>query len=265
MVSLSIGCTGTLIDHDTVLTAKHCTLYLTPDEITVGFHHIDNDGTPDVTVGVSAITHVSDTMNTLDGEDVSLLTLSAPAPVGITPVRLWDGDATGMVADTAGFGFNGVGSAGHGDTGDGLRWAGRNVIDLIGAALDEQGNPLPGSSNILNTDFDDGSAINNILGVVGSSALPLPLEATTAFGDSGGPLIVDINGEGLIVGVLSSGTTDDSVYGDVSWWTGTGPFRPQIEAAGGQFVPEPTALTAMAIVAMGLTARRRERSWIIAP
>ncbi|MFK7960818.1 MAG: hypothetical protein AB8G96_09860, partial [Phycisphaerales bacterium] len=35
---------------------------------------------------------------------------------------------------------------------------------------------------------------------------------------------------------LSGGTTSTSVYGDISWWTGTAVFRNAIEARGGEFV-----------------------------
>ena len=120
-----------------------------------------------------------------------------------------------MVAESVGFGYAGVGSSGAGG-GGGTRRAIENVIDGYGAALYAPGNP-GSSGNIFNTDFDSGSAGHNTLSGLGSSAVPLPNEGTTAGGDSGGPLIV--NGE--IVGVLSGGSTANSVYGDISWWTGT--------------------------------------------
>ena len=47
--------------------------------------------------------------------------------------------------------------------------------------------------------------------------------------------MVQENGEWLVAGVLSGGTTPGGVYGDVSWWTGVEPFKAQIEAAGGVF------------------------------
>ncbi len=48
--------------------------------------------------------------------------------------------------------------------------------------------------------------------------------------------MVQVAGEWVIAGVLSGGTTSTSVYGDVSWWTGTALFRTDIENSGGQFL-----------------------------
>jgi hypothetical protein len=137
-------------------------------------------------------------------------------------------DLVGLTAVTVGYGYNGVGSSGHGFTADGRRWGGENVIDAYGSPSAQNG------SNIISTDFDDGSNGANTIG--GSSSTPLEFEATTAPGDSGGPVLVDVNGEWVIAGVLSGGTTNTSVYGDISWWTGTAVYRSQIENAGGLFI-----------------------------
>ena len=66
--------------------------------------------------------------------------------------------------------------------------------------------------------------------------LQLQFEATTAPGDSGGPILVQVGGEWVIAGVLSGGTTSTSVYGDISWWTGIADYQSAIEARGGVFV-----------------------------
>ncbi len=76
--------------------------------------------------------------------------------------------------------------------------------------------------------------INNAIS--GSDVNPLQFEATTAPGDNGGPILVQVGSEWVIAGVLSGGTTNTSVYGDISWWTGTSIFQSQIEALGGVFV-----------------------------
>ncbi|MEZ6093157.1 MAG: PEP-CTERM sorting domain-containing protein [Pirellulaceae bacterium] len=71
--------------------------------------------------------------------------------------------------------------------------------------------------------------------------------------------MVNFNGEWVIAGVLSGGTTATSVYGDISWWTGVAPYRADIEAAGGVFftaVPEPGTAMVL-IVAFGLIGHRR--------
>ena len=49
-------------------------------------------------------------------------------------------------------------------------------------------------------------------------------------------MLVQFGSEWVIAGVLSGGTTNTSVYGDISWWTGTAVFRSAIENAGGEFV-----------------------------
>ena len=166
----------------------------------------------------------------LDGGDVAIVLLNSSVPAGVaTPMRLID-ETNALVGETCatiGYGFNGVGSTGHGFSADGFRWGGENVIDVYGSPASA------GGTNIFSTDFDNGSSGANT--IPSGSATPLTNEATTAPGDSGGPIIVNIGGENLIAGVLSGGTTNTSVYGDISWWTGTSDFRSQIEAQGGQF------------------------------
>ena len=53
--------------------------------------------------------------------------------------------------------------------------------------------------------------------------------------------MVQINGEWVVAGVLSGGTTSNSTYGDISWWTGTAIYRSQIEARGGIFYEDEPA------------------------
>ena len=229
VVSISVGCTGTLISANTVISARHCGIS-TNSSVSFG----DNSNNPDATFGISAVSNPAGgnaNSSLLDGGDVSILTLSSNVPASVaTPMRFIDAtnDLVGLTAVTVGYGYNGVGSSGHGFTADGRRWGGENVIDAYGSPSAQNG------SNIISTDFDDGSNGANTIG--GSSSTPLEFEATTAPGDSGGPVLVDVNGEWVIAGVLSGGTTNTSVYGDISWWTGTAVYRSQIENAGGLFI-----------------------------
>ena len=261
VVELFLGgglCSGSLIDATHILTAQHCTNGVATGAMTVNFH-TDNDGAPDATRAVSAKAEVPGYAGPglpglVNGTDLAVLTLAAAAPGGIPFLPLAVTNPTGVTARAVGFGLNGVAPAGHGGTADGLRWATDNTIDFFGFALISGSTAIGGSANIFNTDFDDGTALANTLGAAPTSSSPVPVanEGTTAPGDSGGPLLVN----GVIVGVLSGGTTQFSTPGDISWWTGTTNLRTFIarHAPGAVFVPEPSTyiLVALGIAVVGL-------------
>ena len=220
------GCTGTLIAPNLVISARHCGIGA-GTLIRFG----DNSNSPDFTITVQSSILPDGNGSLLDGGDVSIHILNGTVPANIAePMRLIDEtDALeGMVAATLGYGYNGLGSSGHGFSADGRRWGGENIIDAYGSPANASG------SNIISTDFDNGTSGANT--IPSSSSAPLEFEATTAPGDSGGPVLVQFGGEWVISGVLSGGTTSTSVYGDISWWTGTAIYRDEIESAGGQFV-----------------------------
>ncbi len=225
VAALTLGCTGTLIAENVVLSARHCGAGAGS---TIRFG--DNSNSPVFTATVQSSSLPDGNGTLLDGGDVAILTLTSNVPSNVAePMRLID-ETNGLVGQTAslsGFGLNGLGSTGHGNSSDGFRWGGENVIDAYGSPASANG------SNIISTDFDDGSNAANTIG--SSSATPVEFEATTAPGDSGSGVLVQVNGEWLIAGVLSGGTTANSVYGDISWWTGTAIYRAEIEAAGGVF------------------------------
>jgi V8-like Glu-specific endopeptidase len=226
VVEISVGCTGTLMADDVVIAARHCGA---GPGTTINFG--DNSNAPDYSATVQSSQLPGGNGSLLDAGDVAILTLTAPVPSGVaTPMRFIDatGDLVGMTAALLGYGYNGLGSTGHGFSSDGWRWGGENVIDVYGTPASASG------ANIISTDFDDGSQNNN--NIPSGSPLPVTYEATTAAGDSGGPVLVQAGSEWVIAGVLSGGTTSTSRYGDISWWTGTALFRTQIEAAGGVFV-----------------------------
>ena len=225
VVAVSVGCTGTLVAENVVISARHCGIGA-GDQILFG----DNSNSPDAVFTVQSSSLPDGGGSLLDGGDVSILTLTSNVPSSVAePMRFIDAtnDLEGMTSALMGYGFNGLGSTGHGFSSDGIRWGGENVIDVYGSPAGSSG------ANIISTDFDDGSNGSNTIG--SSSSVPLEYEATTAPGDSGGPVLVQQGGQWLIAGVLSGGTTSTSVYGDISWWTGTAVFRAEIEAAGGVF------------------------------
>ena len=219
------GCTGTLIAPNVILSARHCGI-----SAGTSVRFGDNSSSPVFTTTVQASLLPDGNGTLLDGGDVSIHILNQSVPANIAqPMRLIDetNELVGKVAATVGYGWNGLGSSGHQFSSDGFRWGGENIIDAYGSP------PSASGSNIVSTDFDDGSSGANT--IPGSSSVPILLEATTAPGDSGGPVLVQTGGEWVIAGVLSGGTTNTSVYGDISWWTGTAIYRDDIEAQGGAF------------------------------
>ncbi|MFN9744222.1 MAG: trypsin-like serine protease [Betaproteobacteria bacterium] len=250
-------CSGVLIAPTTVLSARHCAPV--PGEF-VRFG--TNYSSPAFSSNIQAVSFPgggSAGSPLLDGGDVAIVTLAQAVPATIAaPLPMADATTTlnGVQVATLGYGLRGIGSTGA--TGfDGIRRGGSNTLDFYGAALGTSA-AIVGTANIFSTDFDDPSGTSNTLGWLGSSAAAGALEATTAAGDSGGPLLFDNGGQWTVIGVLSGGTTDNSVYGDISWWTGVAPFRTQIEAAGGVFisvVPEPGALGLM-LAGLGLLGLR---------
>lgn len=240
VVALS-GCTGVLIAPTTVLSARHCAPSV-GDAVRFG----TNRSSPTFSSSIQSVFYPgggTPSSSLLNGGDLAILSLSSVVPGSIaTPFALTAAttELTGFSVVTIGYGGIGVGSTGA-TASDGIRRGGTNVLDRYGAAVNTASN-LSGTSNIFSTDFDNPAGTSNTLGWLGSQATATSFEATTAGGDSGGPLLFDNGGVWTLMGVLSGGTTSNSVYGDISWWTGVAPFRAQIEAAGGVFisvVPEP--------------------------
>ena len=243
------ACTGSLIASNYILTAQHCVQDLFPEDFRVQFRSDDPENSVLADIAVTDILQ-DETFGLLDGTDIAILELEEAAPDSIDPLKLFGFDPETLIGSDAtvlGFGFNGLGSVGHEFSADGLRWAAENTIDLLDGGFDPRFNDTFGS-NIFNLDFDDGTDDNNTLSSFGSSSSPLENEGATAPADSGSPLLVEVDGELLIAGVLSGGSTDTSEFGDISWFTGVVEHRELIEDVGGEFVgdfvppdpPEPT-------------------------
>lgn len=251
-------CTGTLIAPATVLTARHCSV-----NSSYTIHFGTDFSNPIYTASILSVSNPGGAAGgSLSGNDVTIVRLTQPVPSSIaTPMLLTDATTQllGSTVAMVGFGNRGIGSSGV--TGwDGIRRGGTNVLDYFGAAPNTSGFQS-GSANILSTDFDNPSGTSNTLGWQGSSPAALEYEATTANGDSGGPIMVWGGDQWLLAGTLTGGTTNNSVYGDISWWTSIAAFRTQIEAAGGVFVPVPEpgtwAMMALGLACIGWMGRRR--------
>lgn len=242
-------CSGVLVSPTTVLSARHCGPLL-GEYVRFG----TSFGSPTLQVDIQSVFFPAggdSNSPLLDGGDLAIVTLAQAVPASVAlPFMLSDETFSllGSTVVTMGYGRSGVGSSGA-TSWDGLRRGGTNVLDFYGAA--------PGTSffnsnsaNIFSTDFDNPNGSSNTLGWLGSSAGATAFEATTASRDSGGPLLGQFGSEWVVLGVLAGGTTSNSVYGDISWWTGVAPYRAQIEAAGGVFItaiPEPGTYALMAL------------------
>lgn len=261
-----VPCTGSLISAVTILTAKHCTSGLGVSAFTVDFDRNGNglmDGGTDVRINVIKKLEADNSPtnpNLTDGTDVAILTLGNAAPAWASSFKLLSAVTVGSKVTMVGYGEQGVDSKIPGSFGR-SRWAAENIVDTVGSA----GFNLPYSTNIISTDFDNGTALGNTLGgnPLNSSATPLYAEGTTAPGDSGGPLLFYMQNTWFIGGVLSGGSDINSSFGDISWWTGLARYRSALEDEGAEFlspIPEPAswAMVLMGLCAFGALGRRRK-------
>jgi hypothetical protein len=187
-----------------------------------------------------------------DQYDLAVMTFDFFTGTLPTPMGLSFANPVGQIGTMVGYGLWGNGLTFAGNPDDGIRRAGKNVIDSVGVPADHR----PNSQFTIQTDFDGPSGQGNSLG----SNTALALEATTALGDSGGPLIVG----GKLVGVLDGGFAatggGDSEYGDRSIWASfLLPANQSFLAGAGVLVPVPEPATAalLGIASLALLVRRR--------
>jgi len=163
------------------------------------------------------------------GLDLALLRLDLPV-TGVTPARFNAGDSEliGSRVILAGYGSIADGKRGVTSVDNFDRLAGENTLDRVVETVNASNVLQDYRGGVLGVDFDSPDEFFNSLGSTaspidylgsGSSAsTPLPYEATTAEGDSGGPAFVRMNDVWKVVGTVSYGT-ESSVYGDVTVYT----------------------------------------------
>ena len=190
-----------------VLTAAHC---LTDD-----FGNFNATGaTADFelpggteTVGVSQFfVHPGWTGDLLNGNDMAMLQLAAPAPPEAERFEIYRGeDEIGQVFEKAGYGQTGTGDVGSqpgsaGDKRDGINRFDA-LADIFSGVFFAPGSVNPGTQ--LNFDFDNGDAANDAFGTFfGINGIGFgDDEINTAPGDSGGPSFLN----GQVAGVTSYG------------------------------------------------------------
>tara|TARA_B100000959_G_C14920223_1_gene599165 strand:- start:12 stop:1265 length:1254 start_codon:yes stop_codon:yes gene_type:complete len=163
------------------------------------------------------------------GVDLALVRLKEPV-TSVTPARFNDDslEAIGSRIILAGYGSLAKGDVGVTIIDNYERFAGENSLDRVVEIVNAPDVPSADRGGLLGMDFDEPKGFFNslgpnvtsvdYLGSGSSSSTPLPYEATTAEGDSGGPAFMRIKGAWKVVGTVSYGTKESS-YGDVTVYT----------------------------------------------
>ena len=166
------------------------------------------------------------------GVDIALVFLKNPV-VGVYPAKLPTGEteAVGSRIILAGYGTTVDGVSGVINSKNSKRVGGENILDRVVVEVDAPMVDISEKGGLIAVDFDspfedkntlgESASVVDYLGQGASSSSPLPFEASTATGDSGGPAFLYHNNSWRVVGVLSYGTSD-STYGDVTIFTRVG-------------------------------------------
>jgi hypothetical protein len=288
---------GVVIHPEWVLTAAHVVLPVSPFGIS-----FETDPDPDEVLppppwdfpvsgfffieAVAIHEFYDDAIGPAGGFDIALLKLDRPIPQ-YTPFERFRANPAsnaelGRVGTAVGFGATGTGLTGFDvQTGGFYRIASDNMIDAIAshpAVIDEfvsrtVVDPVTGqiieftqeqiASQFMMADFDAPPGTGDFPNPLGSS-IPLDLEGLVAPGDSGGPVLFDIDGVYHVAGLNSwiygppppwGDGTDDASYGDLAGYLRVSMFNDWIDGVIG--IPEPSA--AMGLVVFTVTLLRRRR------
>jgi hypothetical protein len=143
-----------------------------------------------------------------NGWDMALVELEKPVP-DITPaVRYRGHEELKKIITKIGYGFVGDGRDGLATPRVQERLGGNNTIDAISGTF--EGRTF--SQNVMVCDFDSPEAAGqNQFG----AAEPLEFEIGGSKGDSGGGIFMEVNGQQVLVGIVSGGLNRQLKYGSV--------------------------------------------------
>jgi V8-like Glu-specific endopeptidase len=193
-------CSGTLIAPDVFLTASHCTEFYTQDLAPLGytayvsfdksvpFGNLTTNKTKLIPV-LEVVTNPNYNQSQSDSGDIAVLLVSERDTRGITPATLPTAGLLDELADQ-----NGLHGAVFTAAGYGLQ----NRVVGGGVPFFQNRNPVPRMFS-----FSTFDALNNYY--LRLSQNPATGDGGTCFGDSGGPIFLDVDGTQTLVAITITG------------------------------------------------------------